>query len=168
MLSGTQRVRLGLYGGTRQPYASFAGKGETIPEPEVSTPSSSAGGGRRVYRTVGTYPTPRKKKPKAVELEAPVIKPVEAPPKNWRENDAKIAPFVPLSDAPIVQPITVADAQSLIADAIRAVREELAAKLEQRDQLAADEKVLKHLEAEEKATLTARQIEQLLLLALID
>lgn len=45
MLSGAQRVRLGLYGGARQPYASFAGKGEA-PIVVVSALDPGAGSGK--------------------------------------------------------------------------------------------------------------------------
>lgn len=47
MFSGSQRTRLGAYGVSRQPYGSFAGRGEAPPEVVVTALTGGGSGAKR-------------------------------------------------------------------------------------------------------------------------
>lgn len=163
-------TRLGAYGASRAPYGSFVGKEtDTTPPPAANPANASSAGGRgRIASTRGAY-TPvsdiplRKKREKKPEAQ-----PVEPYLVSELGKLANVVPFVPPPDAPIVQPITKADAESLIAAAIKAVKAELATAKDSEESKAAELKTLKVLEDEVEAVLTARQVEALLLLALVE
>ena len=163
-------TRLGAYGASRAPYGSFAGKETDTAPPAAATPANPSSAGGRISTTRGTY-TPvsdipvRKKRVKKPEAQS---KPIEPYLVSELGKLANIVPFVPPPDAPIVQPITKADAESLIAAAIKAVKAELATASDAQESKAAELKTLKVLEDEVEAVLAARQVEALLLLALVE
>ena len=146
------------------------------PVVDASDNRSSAGGKGRVYSTRGISippPNPRKRK-----LPEPVIEAIPEPVEHKVTDLGKLAKVIPIRETPKPEPsppLTLADAQSLIAEAIERVEKQLAEVKAQEAQATelkakteAELKTLAYLEEEQERVLSAKQIECLLLLALVE
>ena len=155
---------------------SWTGEEVAPPTPDPTDRRSSAGGKGRVYSTRGISippPNPRKRK-----LPEPVIEAIPEPVEHKVTDLGKLAKVIPIRETPKPEPsppLTLADAQSLIAEAIERVEKQLAEVKAQEAQATelkakteAELKTLKYLEEEEERVLSAKQIECLLLLALVE